>query len=62
MSATEETRDPAASDDLYGAMLLAVRAWMDRHHPDLMRVTLVGEFAPNLPAIQLPITAEVFVS
>ena len=51
-----------SSSDLYGAMLSAVRAWLERHHPGLARVTLVGEFAPDLSAIQIPVTTPISAS
>lgn len=45
------------SGDLYGLMLLAVRAWLAKYHPEVVDAVLLGQFAVgSLPGLQVPFT------
>lgn len=56
---TEENRAAVLTDDLYGEMLRAVRAWLDRYHAEAEGVSLYVWEGDALPPtrITLPVLA-----
>ena len=44
--------------DLHGAMLLVLRAWLAKYHPEVNDLVLLGEIAQGRqPGIRIPITS-----
>lgn len=58
----EELTATIEAGDLYSAMLIIARAWLERDHPDVLGVTLVGDRGDGFAAVQIPITRPVSAS
>lgn len=54
----DELKKLIDSGDTYGLMIASVRAWMERYHPEVNDLVLLGEIGQGkLPGVRIPITA-----